>query len=96
MAYVGGPQLHDATVMRVDILGKVLEVLVKSETGDMLKISFFGVESMNSNRSEGMIIYALAEIKAEGPVRHFVFVNWDEKDDAALEVKAADFRMAKA
>jgi len=38
-----------------------------------------------------MTIYALAEVKAEAPLRRFVFSNWDEDDDALLEVVARDF-----
>jgi hypothetical protein len=65
LAYVGDPHLHDASVLRVVEFRDVVDVLVKSETGDVLTITFSGVESMKSNRPEGMMIYALAEIKTE-------------------------------
>jgi hypothetical protein len=39
-----------------------------------------------------MMLYALAEVRAQEPLRRFVFVNWDEEnDDARLEVVCRTF-----
>jgi len=38
-----------------------------------------------------MTLYALSEMDYEAPQRHFLFVNWDDEDDAQLEVIARDF-----
>src|SRR5271170_159117 len=62
--YVGGPQLHDASVVRLDSDGKDIHVLIKSLDGGMFRISFLGVQEVSSNRPEGMMLYALVEIKA--------------------------------
>jgi hypothetical protein len=41
-----------------------------------------------------MMVYALTEMPATPPLRRFVFVNWDEEDDASLEVVARDLTEA--
>jgi hypothetical protein len=38
-----------------------------------------------------MILYSVSELSAEPPHRRFVFVNWNEDDDAALEIDATAF-----
>lgn len=97
VGYVGGPQLHDASVVRLDSDGKDIHVLIKSLDGGMFRISFLGVQEVSSNRPEGMMLYALAEIKAsEGSLRRFSFVNWNENDDARLELIATDYRIESA
>jgi hypothetical protein len=35
-------------------------------------------------------------LEAEGPVRQFMFANWEEWDDAGLEIAARDFRVVPA
>jgi hypothetical protein len=51
-------------------------------------VTFRGVESVNAERPEGMVAYALTEWDAPAPLRRFVFANWNEDDDATLEVTA--------
>ena len=40
------------------------------------------------------MVYALSELRAEPPSRRFVFPNWDEDDDAFLELIAQDFSIS--
>jgi hypothetical protein len=35
-----------------------------------------------------MLLYSLSEIRGNAPQRLFAFVNWDEEDDAELEIEA--------
>jgi hypothetical protein len=91
IAYVGPPELHDGAIVQVQESNEGIEVSVQGDDGKPFVIAFSGVRSISSNRPEGMILYGLAEMKDEGPGRKFVFLNWDEKDEAKLEIIAADF-----
>jgi hypothetical protein len=35
-----------------------------------------------------MLLYSLTELRTDPPLRKFVFANWHEDDDAALEIEA--------
>ena len=54
---------------------------------------FDGVTRVSSQSAEGMVLYALVELTSTEPARFFSFVNWDEADDAYLEISADDFRI---
>lgn len=36
------------------------------------------------------MIYALSEMQGEAPYRYFIFTNWEEDDQATLEVEAME------
>jgi hypothetical protein len=91
IGYVGPPELHDGVIVQVHESNEGVKVSVQGDDGKPFVIAFSDVRSTTSNRPQGMILYGLAETKEEGPGRKFVFLNWDEKDDAKLEIIAADF-----
>lgn len=91
VAYRGDPELHDGKVVALEHEGETVRVVVEAESGRRLEVRFSGVESLTHHRAEGMTLYSLAEMKAPAPLRRFVFTNWDEEDDARLEVLARDF-----
>ena len=95
LGYVGGPQFHDAVIVRVDDLGEDIRVVVKSENGGTFLASFTGAKSTSSNKPEGMMLYGMAELKSEAGLRRFVFVNWDGDDEAKLEISAAGYSIEK-
>ncbi len=39
------------------------------------------------------MLYALSEMRAPAPLRRFAFANWDDDDDAILEIDAATVRV---
>jgi hypothetical protein len=41
-----------------------------------------------------MMLYALSELHAEPPLRRFSFANWDDADEAFLEIEAEGFSIA--
>lgn len=43
-----------------------------------------------------MLLYSLSELSAEPPYRRFVFANWNDEDDAALEIDATGFAVRSA
>jgi hypothetical protein len=55
---------------------------------------FVNVLAVHSNNAEGMLIYALSELRHEPPHRRFAFGNWNEDDPSMLEVVAEKFTVA--
>jgi hypothetical protein len=76
LRYVGPPELHDATIERLERDGAVLRVRIRSEDGQLISAEFRGVTEVLATAAEGMLLYALAERRSDGPQRRFVFVNW--------------------
>jgi hypothetical protein len=95
VAYVGDPDIHDGHIVQVEKKDKRVRVLVRGFSGRRFWVEFSGVESVKSSRPEGMMLYSLSEMKAPAPLRRFVFTNWDEDDDAFLEIVAQDFVISK-
>ena len=95
VAYVGDPQIHDGRVTAVRESAGALVVEIRSAEGDTIIIKFSGVIEVRSNRPVGMLLYSLSELEAPRPGRLFVFVNWDDDDDAFLEVKSLEIQVRK-
>lgn len=93
IAYVGIADIHDGTVVRVFSEGKTAEVVIKGYSGRQHSILFNGVDSVEMNEPEGMLLYALAEMRSNSSVRRFVFANSNEDDQKSLAVMALDFRI---
>ena len=94
--YVGPETLHDGHLVSVERSGDMATVRVRTHEGTTLALEFSGVQALTAVRPEGMLLYGLAELEAEGPVRQFMFANWEEWDDAGLEIAARDFRVVPA
>lgn len=90
VGYIGDYRVHDSRVKEINSYEDILQVSLISEDTDMIIVKFLGVKSVRSNRPKGMILYSISEMKESPPFRKFVFVNWDEDDDASLEVIAQD------
>jgi hypothetical protein len=93
IAYVGNPDFHDGTVSRVAAEGKTALVVVKGYSGRVHVVDFEGVEEIQKNTPEGMLLYSLSEMQATSPLRKFVFTNSDDDDPRSLSVLATDFRI---
>jgi len=94
VGYIEVPGLHDGVIVEVQESGDSVRVAVRGASGKHLAMEFFGVKDITSNRPEGMTLYGLAELKEQEPNRKFVFLNWDEKDTAKLEIIASDFSLS--
>lgn len=94
--YVGPETLHDGHLVSVERNGDTATVRVRTHEGATLALEFSGVQALTAVRPEGMLLYGLAELEADGPVRQFMFANWEEWDDAGLEIAARDFRVVPA
>jgi hypothetical protein len=90
VAFRGDADLHDGTVLSVQHDGDQAGVIVRGGSGSKFELGFSGVVSITQHHAEGMMLYALAEMSADPPLRRFVFTNWDDEDDARLELVARD------
>src|SRR5262249_19970921 len=88
IAYVGDPDVHDASIVSVSQAGQKVEVQLKSYAGRRFRITFSGARKVISENATDMIVYSLTEMASDSPYRKFVFVNSDEKNPARLEVEA--------
>lgn len=93
--YVGPAELHDGHLLGYERAGDRVTVRVRGADGRDLALEFTGVTDVTASRPEGMLLYGLAELGADriGPTRQFMFANWEEWDDAGLEIAAHDFRV---
>jgi hypothetical protein len=95
ISYIGPPELHDSHILGLEQTGSVVRVLIQDYNRDLFTLQFSGVSELSAVDAEGMVLYALAEVKATAPRRKFVFANWDEDSDARLEITAEDFCVSK-
>ena len=94
--YVGPEGLHDGHLVSVERSGDTATVIVRTYEGETLRLEFSGVQTVTAVRPEGMLLYGLAEIDADGPLRQFMFANWEAWDNAGLKIAARDFRVVPA
>jgi hypothetical protein len=94
-AYVGDPDIHDGYIRAVVYDKQKVNVTVEAHNGQWLVIQFDNVAWVKSLHPEGMMLYALAEGQCKANIRRFVFINWDEEDDAFLEIGAIGFEIIK-
>ena len=90
IAYVGDAEIHDGRIMAIREGVGSLSVEVRTLDGETLIVDFTGVSDVRSNRPVGMLLYSLSELDTSKPGRLFAFTNWDDEDDAFLEVKSLD------
>ncbi len=90
VGYIGDYRVHDSRIKAIESDENTLQVSLISEDNEIIIVKFVGIKSVRSNRPEGMILYSISEMEEQSPFRKFVFVNWDEEDDASLEIIAHD------
>jgi len=91
IGYVGPPDFHDGSVLTLERHDGTVRVRVRGCSGKAFVVTFGGVRAVRAKRPEGMMLYALGELRGEPPLRRFVFANWDDDSDASLEVDAENF-----
>ncbi len=94
--YVGPPELHCGHVIGVERAGDRATVRVRDADGRHVSLEFGGVADFAAVRPEGMLLHGLAElqpadVRQREAIRHFIFANEEEWDDAYLEVAAREF-----
>jgi len=91
-AYVGPPDIHDATILSLDQTDDCLVVGLRNYEGRVFRLRFYGVTNIRSQSPEGMMLHALSQCGNDSPYQ-FGFSNWDEEDPAFLEVTAEGFEI---
>ena len=86
--YLNNDDVHDGVVRKVSETPGRLSVSVETPDGRLVAFEFTGVRHVKQNRPEGMLLYSLTELRETAPLRKFIFTNWNEEDDAFLEVTA--------
>ena len=86
--YLNNDDVHDGSVRRVIEEADRTQVLVDTVDGRVVVFEFTGVRDLNQNRPEGTVLYSFTELRESLPLRRFCFTNWDEEDDAYLEITA--------
>ncbi|HEY5838766.1 MAG TPA: hypothetical protein VIT19_07005 [Pyrinomonadaceae bacterium] len=82
--------VHDAVVRRVHQEDERLEVEIETAEGQSVTFRFTGVQSVDANQAEGMLLYSLSEMESALPHRKFVFANSNDDDSARLEIVARE------
>ncbi len=97
VAYVGRRDLHDGRILTITRSERAIAVLVQTSERRTCEIEFTGVVEVDAVRAEGMLLYALAEFRADPPYRRFEFAPWDdpvdETDIARLSILATGFTL---
>ncbi|MGA9670590.1 MAG: hypothetical protein WBQ94_15370 [Terracidiphilus sp.] len=93
IAYVGIPDIHDGTILRVSFEGGAAEVTLEGYSGREHVVLFDGVDGVEMNEPEGMLLYSLSEMRATSPLRRFVFTNNDEDDKKSLSILALNLQI---
>ena len=88
IAYRGPSDLHDGTVLSVARMGDATSVVVGLSEGGVAEFDFSDTEQIVAREPEGMVLYALAELRVDGASRRFSFVNWEDSSSRILEVRA--------
>lgn len=82
IAYLGEADFHDGFVERIRKEGDSLCVTIKGESGRYYDVIFSKVASIEAERPEGMMLYAISEMSCTPPLRRFVFANWYGAEDS--------------
>ncbi len=88
IGYIGDGDFHDSIIVAVEQQSDMIRVQIRGYSGKEYAAEFRGVTSVKNNRSEGMVLYAIAEFTSNSSCRRFVFSNWDDQGDAYLEIEA--------
>lgn len=88
--YWTSDDVHDGRIRLVVVEGDRVRVSVETYEGRLVVFEFAGVQEVKQNRPEGMLLYSLAELNETAPLRRFVFANWDDEDEAYLEIIALE------
>ncbi len=96
ITYVGPRELHNGHIVAFERRGDRATVRVRGADGQDVTLQFAGVADLAAVRPEGMLLHGVAELRpaelTEPEVlRHFVFANEEEWDDAYLEIAAREF-----
>jgi hypothetical protein len=96
ITYVGPPEVQNGHIVAFQRSGDRATVRIRGADGGYVTIQFAGVADLAVVRPEGMLLHGIAELRPADlgqpdSLRHFVFANEEEWDDACLEIAAREF-----
>jgi hypothetical protein len=96
ITYVGPPELQNGHIVAFERRGDGATVRVRATDGREVTLHFAGVADSTAVRPEGMLLHGVAELRPaergeSAAIRHFIFANEEEWDDASLEIAAREF-----
>ena len=96
ITYVGPPEVQNGHIVAFQRNGDRATVRIRGVDGRHVTIQFAGVADLAAVRPEGMLLHGIAELRPADlgqpdTLRHFVFANEEEWDDACLEIAAREF-----
>lgn len=96
VSYTGDPDIQDGRILSINWRLETFEVEVEggSKT-QLLTIVFHHVVEVGAEHPIGMQVAGLSEVRSNEGSRGFIFLNWDDGDDRALEVWAGAFTIRK-
>lgn len=96
ISYTGDPDLQDGRILSVNWRLESFEVDVEggSKT-QILTVVFHNVSEVGTEHPVGMQIAGLSEVRSPSGARGFIFLNWDDGDERALEVWAPTFSIKR-
>ena len=74
---IGDADFHDGSILAVKHEGSTARVRVLGASGKVFIVDFGGVRAVRAKQAEGMVLYALSELRGEPPLRRFAFANWN-------------------
>jgi hypothetical protein len=93
--YVGPAEIRGALVVGLFRDEAVVRVILETEPGPGLTLTFRDVTAVVEKRPTGMKLAGLSKA-AVGARERFVFVNARDGDDARLEITAAGFEVTSS
>jgi hypothetical protein len=93
--YIGPSEIRDAAVVGLFRDESVLRVILRTDRGPGLTLTFRDVGGVVEKRPEGMKLAGLTKSRV-GARERFVFVNRQQGDDARLEVTASGFEVSSS
>jgi hypothetical protein len=98
ISYVGPAELRCGHVLAFERAGDRATVRVRDADGRDVSLEFGGVADFAAVHPVGMLLHGLAELRPADlgqaeRLRHFIFANEEEWDDAYLEIAAREFRV---
>jgi hypothetical protein len=96
VAYTGDPDLQDGHILSVNWRTETFEVEVEGGSRtQVLTFVFHHVTDVGTDHPVGMRLAGLSEVRSAEGERGFIFLNWDDGDDRALEVWASAFSVRR-
>lgn len=88
---IGDYRVHDGKIIEINMTNNNVSVKVQCQKDEILEFVFYDIKFIKENKPIGMWLYSIREMTTDNPYRYFNFLNWDEEDEAYLDIIAKNF-----